>query len=135
MTFDQALILHAGLNALDNKDGFDCDDPKTLYAIARNITKLDPLLKVVQKKQRSLQKEFFGELAQIPKDHPNVVRYQEKVQEFLESEIPPEIKLFSFTLADLKAKNNKVSGPTLAKLAPVLTDLDGVDKGPPLAEA
>lgn len=121
LTYQQAIDLHAGLAALDNKDGFQYGDTNTPYRIAITIKRLEAVPKAFTKARRKLYKDIFGDKV-ARNDDPRSTEFQEQVEDFLDSNLPEEIKVLTVTRDELKAKENGISGATLAKVAPMISD-------------
>lgn len=126
LTYDKALQLYQGLQCLD-KPEFEVDDAKVSYRIAANMNRLEFVQKFITKERRRLQLQIIESEGDIPRTHPKIMEWNDAVQAVLDSEIPEDIKIMQVTLDQLKVKENKLAGPVIARLAPMISDFDKID--------
>lgn len=123
LTYQQALDLHAGLNALESREGFQYGEPNTPYRIASTIRRLESVPKAVAKARRQIHKAVFGDKP-VRDGDPRSGEFLDKLEEFMDSPLPEEVKVLTVKRDEIKAKENGIAGSVLAKIAVMIVDFD-----------
>lgn len=123
LTYQAAQQLHEGLSALDGKEGFSYGDDNTPFRIGITLRRLEVVPKAIAKARRKIHKEVFGDKP-VRNDDPRTGEFLDRWEAFMDSELPEEVKVLTMKKAELRAKENSLSGAVLAKIAPMIEDFD-----------
>lgn len=109
------------INAINNI-GILTKAPKALFALSKNLNKLNILLNDIDEPKKKLWITNFGNEIEVQKEHKNYNKYNKEYQEILDIEI--DFDPFKFKKNDINLETNSLSPYILSSISWLIEDFD-----------